>query len=82
MLEVVITEGLLLLLRAAVRFRRGVFQPPAGEVRYQREGGRYRGEVQQRVVDGPAVAFPLFDADNYQPCRRIRVAAWRQTVAV
>ncbi len=33
----------LLLLRAAVRFRRGVSQPPAVEVRYQREGGRYRG---------------------------------------
>src|ERR1700675_4340072 len=35
--------GLLLLLRAAVRFRRVVSQLPAGEVRYQREGGRYRG---------------------------------------
>src|ERR1700722_11053713 len=35
--------GLLLLLRAAVRFRRGVSQLPAGEGGYQREGGRYRG---------------------------------------
>jgi hypothetical protein len=42
--------GLLLLLRAAVRFRRGVSQPPAVEVRYQREGGRYRGGGNGRPV--------------------------------
>src|ERR1700727_459010 len=35
--------GLLLLLRAAVRFRRGVSQLLAGEGRDQREGGKYRG---------------------------------------